>query len=320
MVKFSIIIPVYCAEKTICRCVESIETNTFKDFEIILVEDGSLDNSWTVCCELASRYMNIKAIRNEKNCGVSYTRNRGLAESSGKYTMFVDSDDWVDAQYYETFAKVLEKEPESFLICGYVNHDEKQQGRVDEIVWNKSSFMKEIPLQSSLRIIYDKTMLQQLWNKAFITDVIRENNIKFDESISIGEDFRFVLSYLEVTKNETVTLINRPLYHYMRDQDGSLMFRVGYESVEEPLRNLAKMYEIMGMQFESIKEIIEEERKKQIRLYAYLIMHNAGMKLNEKKRLIYSLSSESGRYLFCKNLILFIKERIYQLLMKRRNI
>lgn len=317
MPEFSIIIPVYRAEKTIRRCVESIENNTFKDLEIILIEDGSPDDSWTVCQKLANQYTNVKAIRNEKNSGVSYTRNRGLSEVSGKYTMFVDSDDWVAAQYYETFAKTLKQTPDSFLICGYINHDEKQCGRTDEILWNKFPLTEEIPLQSSLKLIYDKMMLQQLWNKVFITDVIRRNRIRFDESISIGEDFRFILSYLEVVKYKTVTFINRPLYHYMRDQDGSLMFRVGYESVEEPLKNLSKLYELMGIETEEVKRIIEGDREKQIGLYAYLIMHNAGMKLRERKRLIYSLSVETGRHLFCKNLLLLMKERIYQVLLKR---
>lgn len=314
MVKFSIIIPVYRAEHTIRRCVESIENNTFKDLEIILVEDGSKDNSWAVCRQLAAEFQNVKAIHNEKNSGVSYTRNRGLDAASGTYTMFVDSDDWVDQNYYEVFSQTVDGAPEAFAICGYLNHDEKHSGRTDKYCWDLDTESNALQLKETLQKIYDKCMLQQLWNKAFRTDVIKKNHIRFDESISIGEDFRFILAYLKASEICSVVMINKAVYHYMRDQDGSLMYRIGYESVEEPLKNLRNMYELMGMDSDVINERISEERNNQIEQYAYLIMHNAGMKMREKKRLILALDSGKGNKLYRKNKKKIQKERIAKLL------
>lgn len=310
MVKYSVIIPVYNAAHTIRRCVESVVNNSFKDIEVILIEDGSADESWKVCSELAEEFPNVKAFRNEENRGVSYARNRGLEYASGQYTMFADSDDWVDENYYAEFEKVLEQYHPRLVVCGYVNHDEKQNRRTDEYCWKDFKGIKKLPLKTVLNELYDKSLLQQLWNKAFLTSVIRRRNIRFDENISIGEDFRFILEYLKSGEVESVVLINKLLYHYMRDQDNSLMYRVGYESVEEPLKNLKKMYEIMGMEEKEIENRIEKERSRQIELYAYLIMHNAGMSNREKKKLILALNENMGRDLYRRNQNVYMKEKI----------
>jgi hypothetical protein len=128
-----------------------------------------------------------------------------------------------------------------------------------------------------LKDIYDKTLLQQLWNKVFRSDLIKEKGLRFYESISIGEDLRFILDYIRLGNVREVTLIDKPLYHYMRDQAGSLMYRVGYESIEEPLKNMAALYRLMGVEETEIETQINAQRSRQIDIYAYLIMHNMGM-------------------------------------------
>ena len=312
--KFSVIIPVYRAAHTINRCVESIEKNTFQDLEVILIEDGSPDESWSVCKKLAAQYPNVKALRNEKNCGVSHTRNRGLEAATGEYILFADSDDWVDAHYYEAFNTALEDHSAQFAVCGYVNHDEKQNGRTDEYRWGDVEPVREVPLGEELKKLYDGCLLQQLWNKVFLASVIHENHIQFDEDISIGEDFRFILAYLEVAKPEKVVLINKVLYHYMRDQDGSLMFRVGYESVEESLKNLRSLYHLMGIPETEIDIKIQADRERQTVLYGYLIMHNMGMSILERRRLILALDKENGRHLFRRSFVTLWKEKVSRLL------
>lgn len=318
MIRFSVIIPVYNAAHTIERCVESIENNTYKNFEIILIEDGSSDESWEKCIELSERFDNIRIICNEENRGVSHTRNRGLKIASGEYTMFVDSDDWIDEHYYEKFEQIIEQYHPLFAICGYVNHDEKQNGRSDEFKWKNFEGDKVILLKNNLKELYDNCLIQQLWNKLFLTEVIQKNQILFDENISIGEDFRFILEYLKVSNVENAILINKPLYHYMRDQMGSLMYHVGYESIEEPLKNLYCLYKLLGMNEESIEKALACDRKKQMELYAYLIMHNAGMKMQEKRKLIFQLDLEHGKELYRKNKMLFIKEKLSKWIRRSR--
>lgn len=315
MSRFSIVVPVYRAEKTITRCVESILNNSFKDLEVILIEDGSPDNTLEVCRELASRYTNVVLLENDVNHGVSYSRNRGLAATSGAYTMFVDSDDWVEKDYYETFDQVIaEYKKDALFICGFTNHDERQNGRTAQYIWKENFRTKEVGVKDELQSLYDKNLLQQLWNKAFITSLIKEYDIRFDEGISIGEDTRFILSYLKESRINRAVYINKPLYHYMRDQDGSLMFRVGYESVEEPLHNFRLLYELEGFSEKEIEDKLNSDRKDQTELYAYLIIHNQGMKWKEKYRLACKLDAKNGKKLFYKNLLVYEKEQLKKLI------
>lgn len=310
MVKISVVVPVYNAESIVERCVDSIISNNYDNLEVILVEDCSKDNSLEKCKELSEKYDCVRYVHNVVNMGVSYTRNRGMYEATGDYTMFVDSDDWIDKDYINSFIDVLNDNPMALTICGYVNHDEKYNGRTDNVIWSNTKKNVSAKLKPELKTIYDRTLLQQLWNKAFVTKIIQDNKLKFDESISIGEDLRFILEYIKVSEIQDVVFINKPLYHYMRDQDGSLMYKVGLESVEEPLKNLRSLYELIGYSKNKIKESIDSDRKKQVNLYAYLIMHNAGMKIKEKKRLIFSLDSQNGKILYKNNRNIYYKEKI----------
>lgn len=308
--KVSVIIPVYNASTTVEMCVDSIIANDYKEVEVILIEDCSKDDSWAVCEKLSAKYENVQCIRNERNRGVSYTRNQGLKRATGEYTMFVDSDDWVDGNYFSEFVRVIQSEENSMVVCGYVNHDEKVNGSTEEYRWDGFEGVKQHATEDIIENLYKSTLLQQLWNKIFITKIIRDNQIWFDESINIGEDTRFVLDYIKAGQINTIYLLNKPLYHYIRGKEGSLMYRVGYESVEEPLKNLRKLYEILDYEKDRIDSLIEAEHQRQIELYAYLIFHNSGMKQGEKKRLILQLDEVQGKKLYQKNKLLFYKERI----------
>ena len=206
------------------------------------------------------------------------------------------------------------------LICGYWNHDEQISGRLDEIVWKSDTIYDEVDSRLFIKAIYDKGLLQQLWNKCFCRELIEKYRIRFDESISIGEDTRFLLEYIQKAEITRFMLLNRALYHYMRDQSSSLMYHVGYESVEEPLKNLRVIYEIMGMHSEEIELQITADRKQQQELYAYLICHNLGMKRKEKRRLTQRLDSDMkrGKELFRKNEILYLKEKVSNIFNRRR--
>ena len=309
MAAFSVIVPVYNAAHTVERCVDSLVSSGGDDVQVILIEDSSKDNSLEVCRQLASKYENVLCFHNDAGKGVSSARNLGLKHASGDYLLFTDSDDWVAPDYIPAFRNAIAA-GSGFAICGYINHDEKQNKRTDTIGWNDFRGMKRVSLRQELEPLFEATLLQQLWNKMFLNSVVQENDIHFDESISIGEDTRFVLDYIQKSGINEITLINQPLYHYMRDQAGSLMFRVGYESVEEPLKNRRKLYKIMGIAGDELEKRMAQDRRKQVESYAYLIMHNAGMGMPEKHRLILALDAQQGSKLYRKNLALYIKETI----------
>lgn len=309
--KVSIIIPVYRAADTIGRCVESLEKNTFKDFQIILVEDCSGDETIAVCRDLEGHYDNVVCIENDKNYGVSYTRNRGLDCADGTCLMFVDSDDYVEADYIETMLEACEQNKKLIPVCGYVNHDEKKNGRIDVFLPGDQRQSVRQPIEI-MEDLYEKRVVQFLSNKIFLMDIVRENQIRFEEELFIGEDFRFLLEYMKAAKTEGFLFVNKPLYHYMRDNENSLMSRLFESKIQDAIDNFKIMYEIMGKNSLEIQRLLEVQRKKQVEYYAYTIMHDDKMSGKEKKERIFQLPSDHTEKLYRQQKLLKGKERVYK--------
>ncbi len=310
--KVSIVIPVYKAADTITRCVESLEKNTYKNLQIILVEDCSGDQTIDVCKKLANTYDNILCIKNDQNHGVSYTRNQGLDHADGIYLMFVDSDDYVEADYVETMISAIScVDDENVMpVCGYINHDEKKNGRTDIFLPSDESehLKKSIQIMPEL---YEKRMLQIIWNKIFRLDVIKQNYIRFKEEIFIGEDFRFLLEYMKAAKISEFLFVNKALCHYMRDNENSLMSRLLETKIQDSLDNFEIMYELMGKSSNEIQKLIAAEKEKQLKYYAYTIMHDINMTTKEKKERIFQLPSDNAGQLYKQQKILQRKEGLY---------
>ena len=104
----SVIVTVYNKEKYIKHCIESIENNTYKDIELIIVEDCSTDNSMNIIQELIPKYNNITLIRNEVNSGAGYSRNVGIKASKGEWLSLIDADEWIDEEYFQTYINRVE--------------------------------------------------------------------------------------------------------------------------------------------------------------------------------------------------------------------
>ena len=168
MATFSVIVPVYNAAHTLERCVDSIAASGGEDIQIILIEDCSKDDSWQVCQRLAEKYKTVLCLRNERNRGVSHTRNRGLDAATGEYLLFVDSDDWVDPAYVPAFRQVV-ADVGPFAACGYINHDEMQNGRTDIFGWDGFEGSRTVILQQEIEGLYHDRLMQQLWNKVLFS-------------------------------------------------------------------------------------------------------------------------------------------------------
>lgn len=294
--KVSIIIPVYNAESTIERCIDSLINNSYKNLEIILVDDCSKDNSLKICRQYESD--SIIVYHSNENHGPSYSRNKGLELSSGDYIMFVDSDDWVEVDYVITFIENIKKN--TLVVSGYYNHDVNDYNNIGRE-----------PYSSDLMFLYENTLIQQLWNKCFDSGIIKNNSIKFNEDLVIGEDFDFILNYLDVLGTFKVQTVEKKIYHYMRNQTSSLMFNVNSTNINVSLCNLEHLYKLLGKSDEDIKELLEKEKDKLINVNAYLIMHNKGMSLSKKKQLIKEMSDSN--HLYRKNRNLYFKEKIAKL-------
>lgn len=243
--KASVIIPVYNAENGIVRCVESIIYGIYKDIEVILVEDCSNDNSWRICQQLADQYANVLCFQNEKNSGVSFTRNRGLKEARGKYILFVDSDDWVSGRYAEMLIHAAEENANSLVICGCHFH-ENVAGYKRNYIWKENGSATYIIERKNFFELSKRFHLQQLWNKVFLRKIIETNNICFDESQSMGEDCQFVLDYMEAAQTQQCVIINEPLYYYIRANATSLMSKFGLTENDNEYNRLEQLLRLSG--------------------------------------------------------------------------
>ena len=232
MTNVSIILPVYKIHirlELTGLCLKLIQS-----FELILINDGSTDNTDEICKGFAKCNPKIKYFK-LKNGGVSKARNYGLSISSSKYVCFIDSDDLFYPDYLKTMNKFIEKDKNiDMLICGY------------EVFGNKNKFFnidKEnfLELNSAIEYMQKNLLFNQLWNKIYKLDIIKTNNIKFDETLDLGEDAIFNIEYLMHSKK--VKLIDKILYKY-RIADNGLGFKYRKNAGELKLHIVRKMYEL----------------------------------------------------------------------------
>lgn len=204
----SVIIPVYNAERTLRRCVESVLAQTYRELEVILVDDGSRDNSGRLCEALNDEYTQVRTVHQE-NMGVSSSRNLGMQQSRGQYIQFVDADDYLNPEM--TF-KLVEaaRDGADLVIASYVEVDSRSGLEVAHMLKARrlstmDDFLAELPDQKVQKV-------NSCWNKLFRTELIQVNNICFDTSMDWAEDTVFSLSYL--AHCETVTVLDHIGYFY----------------------------------------------------------------------------------------------------------
>lgn len=207
MPKISVIVPVYNTEKYLHRCIDSILAQTFTDFELLLIDDGSKDNSGTICDEYAAMDSRVRVFHKE-NGGVSSARNLGLDNARGEWISFVDSDDWIEPILIESCIGVI-SETHNIDIIRYGYYEEEP---LNKRVIRCGTNDNEVIL--SLITFYEKCgnycYWGFVWNTAFKKDLIGE--LRFDENINYCEDHIFTYEYM--LRCRTMRFLPLPLYHY----------------------------------------------------------------------------------------------------------
>lgn len=203
MAEISIIVPIYNLESCLQQCVDSILKQTFSDFELILVDDGSTDYSSKICDDYAKRDERVHVIH-QKNAGVSAARNRGLDEATGKYVMFCDGDDYVSANWVSCLHETILKNPDDFVCCDMAKGqliDSDFQPLTSEDVETVTYFE-----------LFQKGLSPYVWNKIYVNQVLKENSIRFDEQLKYSEDVKLNVEYCKTC--DRIRLVNRGLYFY----------------------------------------------------------------------------------------------------------
>lgn len=210
----SIIIPIYNASKYIKRCVDSIINIEESGIEIILIDDGSDDNSFNIAIEYSKKNKNIKAYHQE-NHGVSSARNYGIKEANGKFIMFVDSDDFLEKNSLSKILELLNKKECDLILFPYYKGN-------DIYGYKKYSYeLFESNSEQKIEDIYRLTINQKInepWKKIYISKIIKDNKIQFNEDMFMGEDLCFFIDYLNFVNR--VYYYDFPLYYYFKNEEG----------------------------------------------------------------------------------------------------
>ena len=217
--KVSVVVPVYNVEKYLKRCLNSLVNQTLKDIEIVIIDDGSTDNSPNICDEYAKQDQRIKVIHKD-NQGLGFARNTGLKEVSGEYVGFVDSDDFVEVDTYEKLYTLAKKENVDMITCNYFsfNSTNKEKQRVCTISDNKIVLGEDLKKLACQLVGKDPRKNEDdigmsVWKNLYSTKFLKENNYNFcSEREFVSEDAIFDLSV--VTNMNKVLLITDSFYSY----------------------------------------------------------------------------------------------------------
>ena len=211
----SIIVPEYNAQNTIRRCIDSILQQSYGDFEIIIVNDGSKDNTAIIVDEYQDNDKRIHVFHNE-NHGVSYSRNYALSHIKGEYVMFLDSDDWLEKDAFQLIMDRIYLPEKHGLLC--FNHYD-DDGIAEAVKHGRGKQCLIACNQDDINNAIQQITPQFIWDKVFSTHLIKKLNLKFDEDMSYGEDTIFLCRYIQHI--DELIIIPEYIHHYFRDDSAT---------------------------------------------------------------------------------------------------
>ena len=217
--EISIIMPVYNSEKYLGKCIDSVLSQTFSDFELLLVDDGSSDHSPRLCDDYAQKDIRVKVIHKD-NGGVSSARNMGLSAVRGGYLCFFDSDDTLEPNALQLMYEIISNGNYDLVIAGYNRYDEDST----KIFGMSQKEVEALSIDLALKEMYhpkDEEYQGYLWNKMFRIDIIKNAGLKFNESIAFNEDRLFITQYI-CNSNRDVAYTTTPVYNYVVRTSGAM--------------------------------------------------------------------------------------------------
>ncbi len=219
----SVIIPAFNCEKSIERTVDSIISSGLTDYEIVIVNDGSTDNTASVCNSICSQYSFVKYAEQE-NSGVSAARNKGISIATGEYIMFFDADDTAQENGFSECVNIIESKKPDILVFG-MSFDYYKNGKLyrrDKLISEQNGLLNKTQIKENLDNLYNTNSLSSACNKIFKRALIVDNNILFNTNYFLMEDFLFSLECLKVSEN--IYCLPKALYHYKQSENEKKFF------------------------------------------------------------------------------------------------
>lgn len=300
----SIIMPVYNVEAYISRAIESVLSQTYNEFEFLIINDGSPDKSVGIAEEYAKKDNRIKVI-NKTNGGLSDARNVGMTHAKGKYIYFLDSDDYIEENLIEELVVTAESNNSDVILFGYyadyVDCNEELKNRHSVIVqggkYNKDT-LKNISLTPELLSI-----LGYAWNKLYTKEFVDKNEALFIKGVSLIEDILF--NEIILSEAENIVIIDKPLYHYIQRERTTLANTFYKDSYELQLKSTKARENILRAwdgNKDEIKQIIAKQHIQGIRCCCVnMFYYQNDMSIKEKYKYIKFMLEDSttkGRICF----------------------
>jgi len=250
----SIVVPVYNAEKYLKKCIDSILAQTYPEWELVLVDNGSTDESMEICRTYAAKDVRITAFHQYRNRGVSVARNLGMERCSGQFITFIDADDWVREDYLEKLVRLQKKQEADMVICeydkvydadrGFNTIEKPKQEKYAIRTYNVKQYLKHYLLEGNPHcwgVLYKSSLLEQL---------------KFPSGVTIGEDLLFVLE--AALRAEKIVVTDYPGYQYYINTAGAMLkkFTPSYMDQiicwQKALERIQETYPELAVKVESI--------------------------------------------------------------------
>lgn len=279
----SIIVPVYNVQNSVARCLESICAQTWKDIEVILVNDGSRDESFSICEQFREKDPRIVLV-DKSNSGVSETRNCGMSLAKGKYVQFVDSDDYLDPDFTERLVTAAEANNADLVIAPYwmvipansskatqalenlqenlgidaekKPDDIREYGFLPEGIYDRDTFALRL-MEKPASFFYSV-----LWNKLYRRDILADHHLQFTSEVRWAEDMVFNLDYLLYAK--VCVSISTPGYHYVQNAQSLLHTQINPAALVQNKLQMFQYYKELYTKLGLYDEV-------QPQLYRYLV-------------------------------------------------
>jgi glycosyltransferase involved in cell wall biosynthesis len=296
--KISVIIPVFNTEKYLQRCVDSVLSQTFSDFELILVDDCSTDGSPAICDEYARKDARVKVIHNAQNQGSSKARKTGLDAASGDYVLFVDSDDWVESDMLEAMYGKAADENLDMVYCGfYYNTDTEQTEAYIPEFSDKIEMLKHMLTTGKFPVtVWNKLTKREIYQKVIFP------------TVSIGEDKQInvqIMYYSEIGG------INKSLYHYYYNTNSLVHSAEILKVYTDHMEIETWVIQFLQDKFNNNLSIFEPELSVHINSIKLRFILEKSIRYTSKLHELYPISNnkifdKTWKELFCKKVILFL--------------
>ena len=238
MEEVSIIVPMFNCEKSIAKLITSLLKQTYKNIEILLVNDGCTDRTLEICRSFSSD--SRMKILFRKHGGVSRARNTGIKEAHGKFIYFCDADDYIELDTIEKMVKAYQKNNVDLVISGHSIEVYLKDNKpyIKNVYYPEKIYHSREEFKKDFILLWEKPLLATVWNKLYVTDIIKNNNIFF-ENYDFGEDIKFNMKYF--LNISSVHIISDILYHYIKKENNSL--------TQKYINNLFEIYKTEYTEF-----------------------------------------------------------------------